>query len=202
MRRFICFAGFFTLLYFSTAAAEKSDSTRARMGIQIKRGQHAVLAENTRSLQPGDQLRIYVIPESEAFVYVVHSDQAKASLLNQDRAGMKESNLILPSPGGFFEVDGQSTHEAITIVCSHRELKELAGLFHQGTASHSEWKGLEQKLLGQNRIELNQNIEKPLTIAGNVRGISPALPDPFIGRLRAYSGHKVLVKTYAFAVQK
>ena len=53
------------------------------------------------------------------------------------------------------------------------------------------------------RIDLNENIEKPFAVAGNVRGgaIVPK-EDPFADRLQTFSGRSFLIKKYEFRVQK
>jgi hypothetical protein len=109
----------------------------------------------------------------------------------------------MPSIQEFYQVDGASSKESFTIICSPRELAEALKLFDTGEAPHAEWAELEGKLIAKGRVDLSQKTERPFSIAGNVRGTAGAGgPDPFISKLQIFSGKDILVKKYDFRVKK
>ncbi|NIR50994.1 DUF4384 domain-containing protein [candidate division KSB1 bacterium] len=68
-----------------------------------------------------DKLRIYVAPKADCFVYVVYSDEDTLALLNSKYAHSiieKDSTLILPSAVEYYQVDGVSSVELFTVICS------------------------------------------------------------------------------------
>ena len=175
---------------------------RARIGLQVKAGQSIFKAKAKETIKAGDLLRIFVQPEFNACVYVVHSDQTTATLLNMVRQQREAVALVMPSLQEYYQVDGKSKVESFTIVCSPGEIAEMAELVQKGSLDHKAWSAIEEKLARQGKIELSQAVEKPFALAGNVRGAAPAAGDDmFAAGLPIFSGKGVLVKTYAFALQ-
>jgi len=175
---------------------------RAKVGIQVKSGQSLARAKASETIKAGDMLRIFVQPEADAWVYVVHTDAATASLLNLVRQQRQAVTIVMPSLQEFYQVDGKSPSETFTIVCSPGEIVEMAELVQKGSIDHKAWAAIENKLAQQGKIELATQGEKPFALAGNVRGAGPgAGEDPFAASLPIFSGNGVLVKKYAFAVK-
>ena len=119
------------------------DRVRAKVGIQVRSGDRTAPAKATEMVKTGDSLRIYVVPENDAYVYVVHNDGKTLALLNAQNATTKVTKgvlVALPTPEQFYQIDGGSDKESITVLCSPTELREVASLFsapHAATARAS-----------------------------------------------------------------
>ena len=124
-----------------------------------------------------------------------------ATLLNNENQRVANVVLTLPAPQNFYEIDGQSSKEIITVVCSPEETKALTALFKSGQVPHPAWAPVEKDLLGKSRIDLTGKAEKPFSIAGNVRG-GAAAADPFIEKLQRISGNTLVARRYEFRVKK
>ena len=179
------------------------ERVRAKIGIQIRSGERVLRAKARDRLQAGDMLRIYVHPERSSYVYVIHSDGTTASLLNTVEQGIQSSTLVMPSLQEYYQVDGKSSTEFFTILCSPSALPEVAARFQNGQAPHVEWASVAETLSKRSRIQLTQQPgeNKPFAIAGNVRGAGGgAIGDPFSNQLQIFSGEGLLVKQYTFRV--
>jgi hypothetical protein len=182
-------------------ADSQSDRVRAKIGIMVQSDNKMMRAKKKDRIRAGDHIRIYVIPEKPSYVYIVHTDMKTASLLNDEKQQVGNEILTLPSPQNFYEIDGESAKETITIVCSPDKPAKVSKLLKSGQASHSEWTALEKELIKKSRIDLTHKAEKPFTIAGNVRGAGGAA-DPFVAKLKTVSGKSLIVRKYEFRVKK
>ena len=186
-----------------TAPAVAQDRVRAKVGIQVHSGDRTAPAKTTEAVKAGDFLRVYVVPEGEAYVYVVHNDGKNPTLLNAQNATTKVTKgglVALPAPEKFYQIDGGSDKESITVLCSPTELREVASLFSTPHVAQQDWLSLEKALLDKSKIDLSQPTDKPFQIAGNVRSMSDN--DPFLKTLVIYSGKSLVAKKYDFQVQK
>jgi len=182
--------------------AEEENIVRAKVGILIKAADKMKSAKNRDRLMVGDLFRIYVHPEAMSFIYVVHGDNKRATLLNMSDLKPQGSILALPSGLDFYQVDGKSPVEAFTIICSPIEIKELATLT-EPKMSLNKWAALEVDLMQKSKITLAQGSEPPFAIAGSVRGADQREgSDSFAGQLQIFSGRNLIVKKYEFQVQK
>jgi hypothetical protein len=186
-----------------TTPAVAQDRVRAKVGIQIRSGERTASAKTTETVKTGDFLRVYVVPEDEAYVYVVHNDGKNPTLLNAQNATTKVMGgglVTLPTPENFYQIDGGSDKESIIVLCSPKELREVAGLFSTPNVTQKNWLSLEKALLDKGKIDLSSPTDKPFQIAGNVRSMSSN--DPFVNTLVMYSGKSLVAKKYDFQVQK
>ena len=186
-----------------TSPAVAQDRVRAKVGIQVHSGERTASAKTTEMVKTGDSLRVYVVPENDAYVYVVHNDGKNLTLLNAQNTTTKVTKgmlVALPTPEQFYQVDGGSDKESITVLCSPTELREVAGLFSTPNVAQKNWLSLEKTLLDKSKIDLSSPTDKPFQIAGNVRSMSSN--DPFVDTLAIYSGKSLVVKKYNFQVQK
>ncbi len=184
------------------SAIPQEGAVRAKIGILVKSERQAARpARSTDRIKAMDMLRIYVHPETNAFVYVVHTDRKAVTLLGMVEHRIHSSTTVLPSIQDFYQVDGLSPLEAFTIICSPSEVKELSALT-TATMLYERWAALEADLRKRGEIDLAQRSEKPFAIAGNVRGGKDTTRDPFIKDLKIFSGRSVLVKKYEFSVAK
>jgi hypothetical protein len=176
---------------------------RAKIGIQISSRDQLRRAKSQDTLQVGDLLRIYVHPEEPSQVLVVYSDTKTATLLHLTRQQNQSASLVLPSLDEFYRMDGENPVQTFTIICSSTPLTEVLEVLRTGKAPAATWSVVEARLLEKSRIELSQQTAKPFAIAGNVRGVGGVSNlDPFVEQLQIFSGKTLLVKQYAFQVQK
>ena len=186
-----------------TSPAVAQDRVRAKVGIQVRSGDRTAPAKAIETVKTGDELRIYVVPEDNAYVYVVHNDGKNPTLLNTQHATTKVTKgmlVALPAPEQFYQIDGGSAKESITVLCSPTELREVSSLFSTPHVTQQNWLSLEKALLDKSKIDLSQPTDKPFQIAGNVRSLSSH--DPFLNTLVIYSGKSLVAKKYDFQVQK
>lgn len=191
------------LIFLLSGSALCQDFIRAKIGIQIRSGDKILRAKSRDRLKTGDYLRLYVHPEHSSFVYVIHSDQQQATLLNSVRQTEQSSTLVMPSLQQYYQVDGQSRTESFAIICSPEEIEEVSSLFEEGSVPRLEWERLEKELSSKSEIQLEGDTRKPFAIAGNVRGaVGDVSGDPFSSKLQVFSGKKMVVKNYQFRVVK
>lgn len=184
-----------------TCGAEETQLVRAKIGIQVKSGERESRARAKERLHSGDLLRVFVHPEESSYVYVVHSTDSAVTLLNMTKQQIKSTTLILPSIQSYYEVDGKSVLERITIVCSPRELDELRPLV-EGGMSAAHWAALSERLQGESSLALSGGNEPTFALAGNVRGVEKSGgAELFARQLQIYSGKGLLVKQYEFQVR-
>jgi len=179
------------------------DRVRAKVGIQVRSGERTAPAKTTETVKTGDSLRVYVVPENDAYVYVVHNDGKTLTLLNAQNATTRVTKgglVALPTPEQFYQIDGGSAKESITVLCSPTELREVANLFSTPNMTQQNWLSLEKALLDKSKIDFSPPTDKPFQIAGNVRSMSNN--DPFVNTLVIYSGKSLVAKKYDFQVQK
>ena len=196
----LCMGMFFSTADISPAVAGEN-IVRAKLGIAIQSADRQWRARASERLAAGDRLRIYVYPEEDSYIYVVHTDLRSASLLKTVEKSVPAGLLVLPSAREYYEVDGQSPAEGFTIICSPEELKEIPACFGSGE-SLEKWLSLEKELTEKGGIDLGEKPDKPFAIAGNVRGLPDSgTGDSFLSELQVYSGNGLLVKHYEFTVK-
>lgn len=186
------------------APAMAQDRVRAKVGIgiQARPGEPIAQAKTTEMVKTGHFLRVYVVPEDDAYIYVVHNDGKAPTLLNAPNAATKTSKgspVTLPAADKFYQVDGGSDRESITVICSPTEIREVTKLFNTPNVAQKNWLSLEKELVDKSKIELAQQADRPFQIAGNVRSMNA---DPFLETLPISSGKSLVVKKYDFQVQK
>jgi hypothetical protein len=155
--------------------APAQDRVRAKIGIQIQSGDRVRWAKAKDTINVEDKIRIYVIPKEDTHFYVVHSDQKTADQLLNDQFFDKYSIIILPSKDEFYQFDGKSKVESITIICSPSRLIEIWNVLKSTSISHDEWSNIERKLIETSTIDLSGRAEKPekrILIGGLVRNLT------------------------------
>ena len=186
-----------------TLPALAQDRVRAKVGIQVRSSERPPApAKTTETVKTGDSLRVYVVPEDDAYVYVVHNDGKTPTLLNAQDAKTKVRKgvpMTLPAPDKFYQIDGTSDKESITVICSPTEIREVAALFSTTNVPQKNWISLEKELMEKSKIDLTQKADKPFPIAGNVRSMNS---NAFVETLPIFSGKTLVVKKYEFQVQK
>ena len=177
----------------------------AKIGIQLRADNGVTWAKTKETLKPGDMLRVYIVPEEDAYIYLVYSDGKTPVLLNgqtHKKLFAKGSVSAFPSENEFYQTDGVNPTEAFTIICSPHGIPEIATLLSAAKPSPEKWRVFEEELVKKSKINLGQKSDKPFAIAGNVRGIVEEKPEDPAKDLLVYSGESLLVKKYEFAVKK
>lgn len=185
-----------------TSFAISQDMVRAKIGIELISGNSSKRAKAIDRIKPGKNFRIYIIPEKDSHVYVIHTDHNKVTLLNHSVVS-KGSTLVLPSADNSFQIDGLSKKESFTIICSKDKLLNVQNVLSSKNVPHSKWVKLEKSLLEESRIDLSEISEKPYAMAGNVRGAtgkSKGRPVWSPEKIPLYSGKSFLVKRFRFNV--
>jgi len=185
-----------------TTPVAAQERVRAKVGIQVLSSERSAPAKATEAVKAGDFFRVYVVPEDDAYVYVVRNDGKTLTLLNapDTQTQVRKGTLvILPAPEKSYPIDGTSTTESITVICSPTEIREVTTLFHTTNVPQKNWMSLEQELLGKSKIDLTQKADKPFQIVGNVRGM---YDKAFVDALQIFSGKAYVVKKYDLQVQK
>ena len=185
-----------------TTPVAAQERVRAKVGIQVLSSERSTLAKATEAVKAGDSFRVYVIPEDNAYVYVVRNDGKTLTLLNAQDAQTqvrKGTLVILPAPEKSYPINGTSVTESITVICSPTEIREVTTLFHTTNVPQKNWLSLEQELMGKSKIDLTQKADKPFQIVGNVRGM---YDKAFVDTLQIFSGKAYVVKKYDLQVQK
>lgn len=196
----LCFATF--LIMGTTPPAFSQDIVRAKIGIELAFGDISFRAKAVDRIKAGQNFRIYVIPETDSHVYVVHTDHKTVTLLNYSIVSMG-SKLVLPSADNYFQIDGLSKKESLTIICSKNKLSNVHAALSTKNLSHPKWKKLEKTLLSKSKIDLAETSDKPFAIAGNVRGMAgkpKERPAWSLANIPLYSGKSSLVKRFRFNV--
>jgi hypothetical protein len=194
----------------SSALAMAQGWVRAKVGIQVRSGERTAPAKTTEMVKPGDFLRVYVVPEDDAYVYVVHNDGNTVSLLNAQDARTKVRKgvpVTFPAADRFYQIDGTRDKEAITVICSPTEIRKVVDLFisnaearlHINWIMQQNWLSLEQELLDKSGVDWTQPSDRPFQIAAHVRSNNN---DPFMETLQIVLGKSFVVKKYDFQVQK
>ena len=189
-----------------TTLAEAQNRVRAKVGMHVKSSHGVAWAKAQDSIQAGDFLRVYVLPEEDAYIYLVYTDKQKPILLNNQtykKKINKSTITVFPSESEFYQTDGTNPFESFTVICSPSEIPEIPQLLNSPHASHEKWALLEANLVRKSKIDISQKLEKPFSIAGNVRGPSGEANYPsLVNELLVFSGESFLVKKYEFAVKK
>jgi len=201
----------------SPLAAEKADRISARIGFGIQskspRSQDGSVMRPAKAkniIRSGELLRLYVCSDQAAFVYVIHTDQKRVTLLNQAVQHLEAKSFCLPSSKAFYQVDGTSPLEKFTIILSPKKLPMFEQMAENNTSGAAlppeQWAETEAELIRNSQIELirqPRQSQKAIEIAGNVRGPGgKAEADPFFKTLPVSSGKGLLIRTYEFKIQK
>jgi len=202
--RYIQLSFFFLgiLIFADHRALAEEVRVKAKIGIEILSGQKIIQARSREMVKPGDLIRIYVHSSESTNVYVVYTEKKTVKLLNMTMQKIGESTLCLPSAHAYYKVDGASSVERFTIICSPKELRQISGMA-DSEKSWNQWSLIEEELIKESKIELIHQPEPRIEIAGNVRGNDDLKKqDLFVENLPIFSGKGLLVKTYEFKLQE
>jgi hypothetical protein len=142
------------------------------------------------TLRSGDEIKMFVGPESRCFIYVLHQDQAgQFEVLYPSDGAFPDAPptapTYIPSGGGWLQVDDASGTERIYLLASTTRLTSLEQLL-AAAASTAKKPSPSQQIVGElarlQKTQIARNwSERPETIGGQVRG-KPDAAHPDIAR--------------------
>lgn len=188
------------VIFFPGIAASE-EIIKAKIGIEIISNEKSRSAKPLDRIRIKDYIRIHVIPENDSYLYIIHTDQIDATLVNQDLVDheLKQKSVnVFPASGFLFQFVGKGPSEQVSVICSLSKIKILDNLFKSATTSHADWMKIKNDLISANpNLPPPVATEAPPTIGGAYRG-----NNPFKAPLLTSSGNSFLVKDYEFNVKK
>lgn len=162
---------------------------RWALGALVERDGEARLEPVTRdvSLRSGERFKMMIELQKPCFVYVIHlSAQDQVALLFPYSLAQIESDYRVgrqynvPEGDGWFELDGHPGKETLYLLASPDRLRDLEGLILRHASAEGPAKEALQKQvletvqgLRKQHRELAAPAERPVTIGGTVRGLTP-----------------------------
>lgn len=157
-------------LYGTTGKSIKEDRVRAQIGIQIQSEKKIFRAKSRERLKRGDLIRLYVYSEKKCYIYVVHTDTKSVNLLHITEQP-SSSTLILPSAQAYYEIDGNSSTERFTIICTPKKLSKRF-ITEDQSINYKYWRSMETELMKKSKILVTDEEREFTTgMAGSVASI-------------------------------
>ena len=191
----------FFLLIISGVLAAQDNLTKVKVGIVDKTGNKTSTLKLRDRVKSGDELSIYVQPMQKSYVYVLCVDDKEVSLLNASKKFLVEKDklMVLPSESESYKTDDLSPKMSIMVICDKAAVKEIENLFKsKQSVSASQWAAVEKTIAGKSKSGIKDNSGKPITIAGNVRGVNADI----VAQLPAFSAEGKLIRKYDIEVKK
>lgn len=187
------------ILSISILCFTQSDTIKAKIAILHKAGEIYSPLRTRDRLRVGEMLRIFVLPGTDCFAYVIHTGNEKSTLLGKQQIEAAKDTLILPNPFDFYIFDEAGTKEKIAIICSSEKISEIENLFKKSeNISALSWKSVEEKIVTKNKPKLSETSEKPFPMAGNVSAVN----EDFIETMNFFEGEKLIIRKYEIEVKK
>lgn len=190
---------FFSILILFQISILSQDIIKAKIAILHKSGDDFTVLRSNDRLRAGEMIRIFVQPENDCYVYIIHSDNSESTLLYDKKVSSKKDTLILPSTSEYYVFDDKSPTAKVDIFCSIKKIDDIKKLFNEkGVAKLSSWSLLEEKLLKKYKKNFADKSEKPFPMAGNVSAIN----DEFLNRQLVLSGKGAIIRRYDLEIKK
>lgn len=187
-------------------AEERPDIVRAKIGLQLRSGDQERWAKTQERVKSDDSYRIYVMPEADAYIYVLYMNNGTVELLGERQyIDISSSELpvgIWPSLEDLYQFDATNTQEDIITICSPVEIPDVEHMLTSQEVLSEKWAPIEQQLVDQSTIDLSSRVEKPWDIAATVRGQNMEFYTWLYDELPTYSGKSLVIKHYEFRVKK
>jgi hypothetical protein len=197
MKRFTTFL--FFIIIFLQINSFPQDIIKAKIAILLKSGDDFTVLRSNDRLKAGEMIRIFVQPEDDCYVYIIHSDNSESTLLCDKKVTSKQDTLILPSTSEFYVFDDKSPTAKVTIFCSLKKIDDINKLFQNGEVSKlSSWSSIEDKLLKKYKKNFTDKSEKPFPMAGNVSAVN----DEFLNYQLVLSGKEAIIRKYEIEIKK
>lgn len=193
---------FLSAFFFFTVFNFGQNEVKTKMALLLKKNDDFVRLKANDRIKVNDKFFIVVQPLSDSYNYVIFTEGNETSLLNnlKDVKIKKNNKLILPSNSDYFQFDGNSSNAEFNIISSSKSLAEIDNLFKtSSTIETDKWKKVEEKLVKDNKVNLNDDSNSPISIAGNVRSIDSKEIDK---HLLTFSDKKLILKKYKLEIKK
>jgi len=175
--------------------------TKVKVGIVDKTGNKTSTLKLRDRVKSGDELSIYVQPMQKSYIYVLCVDDKEVSLLNTSKKFLVEKDklMVLPSESESYKTDDLSPKMSIMVICDKAPVKEIENLFKsKQSVSNAQWASVAKSIAGKSKSGIKDNSGKPITIAGNVRGVNADV----VAHLPAFSAEGKLIRKYDIEVKK
>lgn len=190
---------FFSIIIFTQVSILPQNVIRAKIAILHKSGDDFTVLRSNDRLRVGEMIRIFVQPEDDCYVYIIHSDNSESTLLCEKKVSSKQDTLILPSTSEYYVFDDKSPAAKVTIFCSINKINNINKLFSgRDVVKSSEWSSLEGALLKEYKRNFTDKSEKPFPMAGNVSAIN----DDFLNHQLVLSGKGAIIRKYDLEIKK
>ena len=190
---------FFSIIIFSLISIFPQDIIKAKIAILHKSGDDFTVLRSNDRLRAGEMIRIFVQPEDDCYVYIIHSDNSESTLLFDKKINSKKDTLILPSTSEYYVFDDKSPTAKVDVFCSVKKIDDISKLFKDGdVVKLSGWNVLEENLLKKYKKNFTDKSEKPFPMAGNVSAIN----DEFLNRQLVLSGKGAIIRRYDLEIKK
>ncbi|MGB8320487.1 MAG: hypothetical protein WCE54_20305 [Ignavibacteriaceae bacterium] len=198
MKRLTIFL-FFSIIIFSLISIFPQDIIKAKIAILHKSGDDFTVLRSNDRLRAGEMIRIFVQPENDCYVYIIHSDNSESTLLYDKKVSSKKDTLILPSTSEFYVFDDKSPTAKVDIFCSVKKIDDINKLFKDSDMVRlSSWSLIEEKLFKEYKKNFTDKSEKPFPMAGNVSAVN----DEFLNRQLVLSGKGAIIRRYDLEIKK
>jgi len=198
-----------TLIIFinTTNLIHPQENIRSKIAIMLIRGNESYSLKSNDRVNVGDSIWILIQPVTKVFAYVVYSDENLAVLLKStdstefQRKHILDSSttLILPSQNEAYVLDELNLRIKFSIICSKFEISKIEKLFKQNNTVRIDlWYNVEQNISKQFSLTITSKMEKPISVAGNVRGNIGT----FLTEQPIFEGKEVIIRTYNIEIKK
>lgn len=187
-----------------TQAEKTSRLVKVKTGLVVKSGAgtQSAVSRSRALIKPGDMVRIHVFCEKPCYIYAVHSSDQHATLLAKPEGNVKRRHQSFPRGTLYYKIDGKSTIERFTLVCSPDKISRLEKL-DKGRIAYQRWRVLEKQLSMKSSVLGTTVGELSFPIAGNVRATNGNSSDGLTpDQLTPSAGFGWVVKSYELKVQK
>lgn len=192
---------FLFVAIFSGIVFAQDNLTKVKVGIVDKAGNKTSTLKLRDRVKSGDELSIYVQPLQKSYIYVLCVDNKEVSLLNTSKKFLVEKDklMVLPSESETYKTDDLSPKMSIMVICDKAPVKEIENLFKsKQSVTNAQWAAVEKSIAGKKQSGIKDNSGKPITIAGNVRGVNADV----VAQLPAFSAEGKLIRKYDIEVKK
>lgn len=189
------------LLFLINGSLLPQDNISVRLAAMLQRGEEIQKLKSRDRIRHTDQIRLFVKPVNDCYMYLIYSDDKDASYLNYKSRFMSlksDKTYIYPSAESYYNFDSSSTYASFTIICSKGRINDLESLFKKSKISRTAWMAYEDTLSIKLKYNFNEVVDKPFTIAGNVRSLN----SEFQGKLQLFSGEKIIMRKYEIEIKK
>jgi len=167
--------------------------------VESDKSGRVVSVERDTTLRSGDSLQFYIKPDAGTFVYLLYASAEGGLDVIYSPTGPPAASPYLPARDEWFKLDENLGSEAFYLIGTHRRLDEVERLLDAYRAADAEARPeVRDQVISKIRDlrrkhrRLSSRAERPISIAGNVRGAS----DDIARFVRVISGETFWARTF------